>query len=56
MLKILGAVINLGIVTYLGFQAKSCFSPEQIANLNVEQNPMVLSFIAVVAFFIAVNN
>ena len=56
MLKVLGVIINLAVVAYLGFHAKSCLSPEQIANLGAEQNPLVLSFVAVVALFIAVNS
>jgi len=56
MLKILGVLINLGIVGYLGFQAKSCLVPEQMADFNVGQNPLILSCLAIVALFIAVKN
>jgi hypothetical protein len=56
MLKILGVIINLGIIAYLGFQAKSCLSPEQLTDTNILQNPLILSFIAVIALFIALNN
>jgi hypothetical protein len=56
MLKILGVIINLGVVAYLGFHAQSCLSPEEIANLSAEQNPLVLSFVAVVALFMAIKN
>jgi hypothetical protein len=54
MLKIIGVLLNLGILAYLGFQAASYLSPEQIAGLNTAQNPLILSFVAVVALFIAV--
>ncbi len=56
MLTTIGALINLVIVVYLGIQAKSCLDPEQIAELNVAQNPLILSFVAVVALFIALKN
>lgn len=56
MLTTIGALINLAIVVYLGVQAKSCLDPEQIAELNVAQNPLILSFVAVVALFIALKN
>ena len=56
MLKILGVIINLGIVVYLGYQEASCLGPEQIADLHLAQNPLILSFVAVVALFIALRN
>jgi hypothetical protein len=56
MLKTIGIIINLGIVFYLGFQAKSCLSPEQIADFNAAQNPLVLSFVAVIALYISMRN
>ncbi|MGA3280321.1 MAG: hypothetical protein ABSD50_04975 [Smithella sp.] len=56
MLKILGVIINLGAIGYLGFQAKSCLSPEQLTDANIVQNPLILSFIAVIALFIALKN
>lgn len=56
MLKILGVIINLGVVAYLGFQAKSCLSPEQFTDANIVQNPLILSFIAVIALFMALKN
>lgn len=56
MLRILTVILNLGIVIYLGFQLKSCLGTEQIAGLNVAQDPLVLSFVGVVALFIALNN
>ena len=55
MLKILGVIINLGIVAYLGYQAALCLGPEQ-AGLNATQNPWFLSFVGVVALFIALKN
>ena len=56
MLKILGVIINLGVIAYLGFQAKSCLSSEQLTDANIVQNPLILSFIGVIALFIALNN
>ena len=56
MLKILEVIINLGIVAYLGYQEASCLGPEQIAGLHFAQNPLILSFVAVVALFIALKN
>jgi hypothetical protein len=56
MLKILGVIINLGLVIYLGFQLSKCMGPEQIAGINTAQNPLILSFVAVVALFIVLKN
>lgn len=56
MLKILGVLINLGVVGYLGFQAQSCLPSEQMADFNIVQNPLVLSCVAVVALFITLKN
>lgn len=56
MLRLLGVIINLGIVIYLGFQLSKCMGPEQIAGLNTSQNPLILSFVAVVALFIVLKN
>jgi hypothetical protein len=56
MLRIMTVILNLGIVIYLGFQAKSCLVTEQIAGLNVAQDPLILSFVGVVALFIALSN
>jgi len=56
MLRILTVILNLGIVIYLGFQLKSCLGAEYIADLNVAQDPLVLSFVGVVALFIALSN
>lgn len=56
MLKIIGVIINLGVIAYLGFQAKSCLTPEQLTDDNIWQNPFILSFVAVVALFIALKN
>jgi hypothetical protein len=55
MLKIIGVIINLGILAYLGYQASSYMRPEQIAGLNISQNPLVLSFVGVVSLFIALK-
>jgi hypothetical protein len=56
MLSAIGVIINLGIVAYLGYQASLCMGPDQIAGLNTAQNPLILSFVAVVAMFIALRN
>ncbi|MBN1365314.1 MAG: hypothetical protein JW976_10960 [Syntrophaceae bacterium] len=56
MLKLLGVVINLGVVIYLGFQLSECMGMEQIAGLNITQNPFIISFVAVVALFIVLRN
>lgn len=56
MLTTIGTLINLCIVVYLGVQAKSCLDPEQLSNFDIAKNPLLLSFVAVVALFIAVKN
>jgi hypothetical protein len=56
MLKIMTVILNLGILIYLGFQAKSCLAMEQISGFNIAQEPLILSFVGVVALFIALNN
>ena len=56
MLKVLGMVINLGLVIYLGLQLSKCMGPEEIAGLNTAQNPMIISFVAVIALFVALKN
>jgi hypothetical protein len=56
MLRILGVLLNLGILAYLGHQAVTCLGPEQIAGLNTWQNPWILSFVGVVALFIVLRN
>ncbi len=56
MIKILGVIINMAIIAYLGYQASSCLNQEQIAGITVNQDPMVFSFVAVVALFIALRN
>ena len=56
MLRILGLIINLGIVIYLGFLLSKCMEPEQITGLNISQNPLIMSFVAVVALFIVLKS
>lgn len=56
MLKLLGVIINLGLVIYLGFLLSKCMEPEQITGLDISQNPLILSFVAVVALFIVLKN
>lgn len=56
MLSILGVILNLAIIVYLGYQAGLCISAEQMTGANITQNPMMLSFIAVVALFMAMKS
>ncbi len=56
MLKVIGVIINLGIIAYLGHQASSCLNQEQIAGITVNQDPMIYSFVAIVALFVAMRN
>jgi hypothetical protein len=56
MLKILGVLLNLGILVYLGFQVASCLGLEKIAGLDAAQNPFILSFVGVVSMYIALKN
>ena len=56
MLTTIGALVNLGIIVYLGIQAKSCLDPAKINDLEITQDPFVLSFVAVVALFLALKN
>jgi hypothetical protein len=56
MLTIIGVILNLGLVIYMGVQLSKCLGPEQIEGLNTAQNPLILSFVAVVALFIALKN
>jgi membrane protein DedA with SNARE-associated domain len=55
MLTILGVILNLCILIYLGYQASSCLGPVQ-AGLNATQNPWFLSFVGVVALFFTLKN
>jgi membrane protein DedA with SNARE-associated domain len=55
MLSILGVILNLCILIYLGYQASSCAGPVQ-AGLNATQNPWFLSFAGVAALFLALKN
>jgi hypothetical protein len=56
MLGTIGGLVNVCIIIYLGFQAKNCMSPEQFADINTAQNPLVLSFVAILALFLATRN
>ena len=55
MLTMLGVLLNLGALAYLGFQAASCLGPEQMTGLNFAQNPYILSFVGVVALYFAIK-
>jgi hypothetical protein len=54
-MRMLGVIINLGIVMYLGYLASSCLEAEQIYGPNTIQNPLILSFVAVIALFMALR-
>ena len=56
MLSTIGAIVNICIIIYLGIHAKSCLDPDQIANIETAQNPLVLSFIAVLALFLVIKS
>lgn len=56
MLSTIGGLVNIGIVIYLGIQAKSCLDPEAMADANVAQNPLVLSFVAILALLLATRH
>lgn len=56
MLSVLGVILNLGIIVYLGYTAATCMGTEQITGLNATQNPFILSFVAVVALFMALKS
>ncbi len=56
MLSAIGVLINLGIVAYMGYQLTQCIGPDQVASLNTAQNPLLLSFVAVVAMFLALKS
>ena len=56
MLKIMGILLNLGVLAYLGYQAEACLGMEQMADVNTWQNPWILSFIGVVSLFIVLRN
>ena len=55
MLTILGVIMNLCILMYLGYQESSCINPV-LTGLNATQNPWFLSFVGVVALFFALKN
>jgi hypothetical protein len=56
MLSILGVLINLIALIYLGFQAATCLGPEQIEGINTLQNPYIISFVGIIALFISQRN
>ena len=56
MLSTFGTIINLGIVVFLGVQARACLEPDLLSNTDIAKNPLLLSFVAIVALFIAVKN
>jgi hypothetical protein len=55
MRKILGVLVNLGVLAYLGFKTASCMGLEQVTGLNTAQNPFILSFVGVVSLFIVLR-
>lgn len=57
MSKVIGVLLNLGIVAYMGHQVVSCLGTEKMADINnLSQNPYILSFVAVVSLFLVVKN
>ncbi|HON58676.1 MAG TPA: hypothetical protein PLT45_03995 [Smithella sp.] len=56
MLSVLGVMLNIIALIYLGFQTASCLGPEQIEGINTFQNPYIISFIGIIALFIAQKN
>ena len=56
MLSTIGAIVNICIIIYLGIHAKACLDPEQISNLEIAQNPLVLSFVAILAIFLVIKS
>jgi hypothetical protein len=55
-MRLLGLALNLGIVAYLGYQLSSCLGDTEIIGSDMSQDPMVLSFVAVVALFMVLKN
>lgn len=56
MLSTIGGLINIGIIIYLGLQVKAVMPPEQYSDLNTAQNPLMLSFVAVLALILATRH
>ncbi|MBP7232019.1 MAG: hypothetical protein KBA28_08800 [Syntrophaceae bacterium] len=56
MLRVIGVVLNLGVVFYLGYQWAVCQGLDQIDSFPAEQHPLIFSFVAVVALFVALKN
>lgn len=46
MLKMMGVVIHLRLVIYLGLSLSQYMGPEKIAGLNTFQNPTIIAFVA----------
>lgn len=55
MLTIIGVIINLCTLMYLGYRASLCIDPVQ-TGFNATQNPWFLSFVGVIALFFALKN
>jgi hypothetical protein len=56
MLSTIGGLVNIGIVIYLGIQAKAGMSAEQFNDVNAAQNPLILSFVAILALLLATRH
>jgi hypothetical protein len=56
MLNVLGVMINIIALIYLGFKTASCLGPEQMGGFNTTQNPYIISFVGTIALFIAQKN
>ena len=55
MLNVLGVILNLGTLIYLGYEASSCIGPVQVG-INATQNPWFLSFVGVVGLFLVLKH
>ena len=55
MLSTSGKILNLGILVYLGYLMTSCMGMDQISGANATQNPLLLSFVGIIALYFAVK-
>ncbi|MBN1662742.1 MAG: hypothetical protein JW943_03990 [Deltaproteobacteria bacterium] len=56
MIKGITVLMNLGIVIWLGYRLSLCVEPEHTTYFDIAQDPFVLSFVAVVALFVATSH
>lgn len=55
-MRIIGVLLNLGVVFYLGYQWAACLGMDGSGALLSEQHPLIFSFVAVVALFVALKH